>query len=142
MAHFYHDLGTNRNILNDETLSLVTAPVSDAANGTTPVDTKASISFAFQGPTDMSNSNNAAATTTTASDEASRRALGFGYQLISFDTDPIHHPSAFGHAGVGGSIGMYHKSSKVSIGIMLNKVDADKSTTPRILRVIQQHFQW
>ena len=146
LAHFYHDLGTNRAILNDATLSIVTAPVIEATTAKTPTDTNASISFAFQGPTDMSKTTNAgnagAATPTTASDEANRRALGFGYQLISFDSDPIDQPSAFGHAGVGGSIGMYHKSSKVSIGIMLNKIDADKSTTPRILRTIQQHFQW
>jgi CubicO group peptidase (beta-lactamase class C family) len=140
LAHFYHDLGTNRNILDTETLSIATAPVIDVSN---PDDMNGSISFAFQGPTDMSNNNkNANATATTASDEASRRALGFGYQLISFDSDPIHEPSAFGHAGIGGSIGLYHKSSQVSIGIMLNKIDADKDTMPRILRVIQQHFQW
>ena len=106
------------------------------------VDTNSSISFAFQGPTDMSSNNNGnGATPTTAADEASRRALGFGYQLISFESDPIHSPSAFGHAGVGGSIGLYHKSSKISIGIMLNKIDADKSTTPTILRTIQQQLQ-
>ena len=142
LAHFYHDLGTNRQILNDDTISMATAPVVDSSVVKSPSDTNSSISFAFQGPTNMTKNNdgNGTATMTTASDEASPRALGFGYQLISFDSDPIDQPSAFGHAGVGGSIGLYHKSSKISIGIMLNKIDADKNTTPTILRTIQQHL--
>ena len=141
LAYFYHDLGTNRNILNEDTLSVVTAPVISPTS-TLPADTNPSLSFAFQGPTNISSNenNDSSVTPTTGSDEASRRALGFGYQLISFDSDPIHAPSSFGHAGVGGSIGLFHKSSKISIGIMLNKIDADKSTTPTILRTIQQHL--
>lgn len=68
-------------------------------------------------------------------------SFGLGYQLIRFDRD-TRQPTAFGHAGVGGSIGFHQKDSGVSIGVMLNKADGDKDTAKTIVRTISNHYSW
>jgi predicted unusual protein kinase regulating ubiquinone biosynthesis (AarF/ABC1/UbiB family) len=153
LAHFYHDLGNgtikNDTILNRDTLERVIAPTNIAPHATTTTN---SISFSFQGQTNLST------TTSTGNNQAEhisygRRVLGFGYQLFYMNSDPTiaNHinqdnnepkPSALGHVGVGGSVGFYHMPSKISVGIMLNKIDADRNTTPILLRTIQQHYRW
>lgn len=65
-----------------------------------------------------------------------------GYQLIQFDNDEKSKPSAFGHAGVGGSIGFHLMGSGISVGVMLNKADAEKETSKKIIQTIADHFGW
>jgi len=80
-------------------------------------------------------------TTMSSNDrQAEGISLGLGYQLLTFDNDM--EPGAFGHAGVGGSIGFHHKASGVSVAVMLNKADGDKDTAKRIIRVVADHFDW
>jgi CubicO group peptidase (beta-lactamase class C family) len=122
LAMFYHDLGSGK-LLNKVTLESVSAVVA--------IETLAN---SLQGQTVMTSSNNA--------DSNDGRSLGFGYQLIQFENDNAAVPSAFGHAGVGGSIGFHHSDSGISVGVMLNKVDADKGTSTRIVQTIAKHFGW
>lgn len=77
----------------------------------------------------------------TSNDEREGVSFGLGYQLIRFDGD-TGPPAAFGHAGVGGSIGFHHKDSGVSIGVMLNKADGNKETAKTIVRTISNHYSW
>lgn len=123
LANFYRDLGGGR-ILDKATLELVSAVVAHEtfANG-------------LQGQTIMTASKDNA-------DANNGLSMGFGYQLIQFDNDAAEHPRAFGHAGVGGSIGFHHFGAGISVAVMLNKADADKSTSTRIVQTIAQHFGW
>ena len=73
-----------------------------------------------------------------------RTKLALGYQLIQMERDlsqnstPIY--SGIGHAGVGGSIGFWHRPTGVCVGLMLNKADASHDVTIQIIRVIGNHF--
>lgn len=118
LAHFYHDLGIGGKILDNETLARVSAPVA----------TENMIS-ALQGATVMSSGDD-------ESGEKRLTSLGLGYQLIAFDKTA----SGFGHAGVGGSIGLHHRDSGLSIALMTNKADGGREVTMKISRVIMDHF--
>ena len=126
LAHFYHDLGSGRllpkAVVEDVTSLLINDMGLSALQGATSTVQK--------------QSNNDSQTVT--SDEQ-RTCLGCGYQLIRFDGD-TEQPSAFGHAGVGGSIGFYHKPSQMAVGLMLNKADGGKDITIRIMKVFADHF--
>jgi hypothetical protein len=118
LAHFYHDLGAGR-IIDRDVLHSASMEV-----------TKENTANALQGQTAMASNN-----------EREGVSFGLGYQLIRFDGD-TRQPAAFGHAGVGGSIGFHHKDSGVSIGVMLNKADGDKDTAKTIVRTISNHYSW
>lgn len=113
LARFYHDLGSGR-ILDKSIVDQITSLVVMEKSGSD-----------VQGVTSLSDDD--------------RTALGCGYQLLRFDKD-TDKPSGFGHAGVGGSIGVFHRSSGISIGLMLNKADGGKETTLSIMRMISKHF--
>ena len=118
LAHFYHDLGAGR-VMDRETLATASA-----------VATRERTANTLQGQTVMASNN-----------DNEGVSFGLGYQLIQFDGDDLE-PVAFGHAGVGGSIGFHHKDSGTSIGIMLNKADGDKNTAKTIVRTISKHYSW
>lgn len=115
LAHFYHDVGTR--IFNDATLKAVSEP------------TEAIVDSGLQGATNM-----------TGASEEHRVSFGLGYQLIEFDKDTGGKPSGVGHAGVGGSIGLFHRDSGLSIALMTNKADGGSDVTTKISRVIMNHF--
>jgi len=126
LARFYHDLGSG-NILDKATLKKVSAVVASG-------DMASSL---LQGPTTFGSAAN------NSSDIENRVSMGMGYQVIEFENSASTSKSiAFGHAGVGGSIGFHHSDSGISVAIMLNKADADRSTVKRILEPIAQHFGW
>jgi aarF domain-containing kinase len=117
LAHFYHELGSGK-ILSKDHLAVCTSPsVTESSLG------------ALQGQTVMSSPKN-------ANQESS---FGLGYQLINMKDG---EKSAFGHAGVGGSIGFHHKESGMSVAVMLNKADGDRDTAIRLVRKISDHFDW
>jgi aarF domain-containing kinase len=87
----------------------------------TPVATGTS---AMQGVTNMS-----------LNDE-NRVTFCLGYQLIAFDNTRF----GVGHSGIGGSIGLYHPDSGLSIGFMTNRADGGHEVTKRISQVIMEHF--
>jgi hypothetical protein len=66
--------------------------------------------------------------------------LSLGYQLIRTERDEDDTFTGIGHAGVGGSIGFWHKPTGLCIGVMLNKADGGQDVTKRILRVIGDHY--
>lgn len=142
LAKFYHDLGTGK-ILDKATLKSVSAAVA-------AFDTEAS--DVLQGQTVMTKttSTNNSSDDPHADGSNNGRTLGLGYQLIQFDSNksdsttdrPNSAAAAFGHAGVGGSIGFHHSESGISVAVMLNKADADKTTSTRIVQTISKHFGW
>jgi aarF domain-containing kinase len=117
LAHFYHDLGSGK-ILDKHTIEKVSQPMATET-----------VVKALQGASLMAHDG-----------EENRTSLGLGYQLIRFDKDAGGIPSAFGHAGVGGSIGLFHKKSGLAIAMMTNKADGGREVTMRISRVIMSHF--
>lgn len=122
LASFYHDLA-NGKVLNRSTIA---AALSVAISG--------NMANTLQGPTNFASSS--------TGDIEDRISMGMGYQAIEFSDSKGLKSVAFGHAGIGGSIGFHHSDSGVSVGIMLNKADADRSTVKRILEPISQHFGW
>ena len=113
LALFYHELG-NGNILEKSVVDRISRlVVTEKSSGE------------FQGVTTLSDDD--------------RSALGCGYQLFRFEKD-TDVPSGFGHAGVGGSIGVHHRQTGLSIALMLNKADGGKETTLKVMRVIGDHF--
>ena len=66
--------------------------------------------------------------------------FGLGYAVI--DIKHANDRAAFGHAGVGGSIGLHHKKSKTSIAIMFNKVGNNKSSAKEIIDIVSEHLSW
>jgi CubicO group peptidase (beta-lactamase class C family) len=119
LASFYHDLASAK-ILDLETLK--------AATNETKIKKKNSI---FLGGANIT------------SGDADGISMGMGYQLIMFDKDKkTNIPSAFGHIGVGGSVGFHHKNSGMSVSIMMNKADGYGANRTRIVRAISDHFDW
>lgn len=117
LAHFYHDIARG-GVMDSATLERVTTPTEVVRKGTV-----------LEGVTNIAQDGN-----------YDKTALGFGYQLIRLDNDPPDRPSAFGHAGVGGSIGFHHVGQGLSVGLMLNKADGGKELTTEILMVVADHF--
>ena len=66
--------------------------------------------------------------------------FGLGYAVI--DIKHANDCAAFGHAGVGGSIGLHHKKSKTSIAIMFNKVGSKKESAKEIINIVSEHLSW
>jgi hypothetical protein len=66
--------------------------------------------------------------------------MGFGYHKITFENDT--EPSGFGYFGLRGSIGFHHKTSGISVGVMLNKADSDKIHVTSIFLAVANHFKW
>jgi aarF domain-containing kinase len=116
LARFYHDLGRSGRILDQTTLKMVATTVATTATNNVG---------ALQGATVM-----------TSDVEERRVSFGLGYQVVTFDKSS----SGFGHSGVGGSIGLHHPESGLSIGFMTNKADGGAEVTMRISRVIMKHF--
>ncbi|KAL7556508.1 hypothetical protein ACA910_000971 [Epithemia clementina (nom. ined.)] len=121
LANFYHDLGSGRilekHIMKDISSFRVERMRLSALQGAT--------------------------STTGDSDnkEEQRTYMGCGYNLIRFDRDTGDEWSAFGHAGVGGSIGFHHTKTGLSVALMLNKADGGREITIRILKVFGEHFR-
>lgn len=90
----------------------------------------------------LETSNNALQGVSQITDDSSRSGntkLSLGYQLIQSDRDGKDRYSGVGHAGVGGSIGFFHRPSGICVGVMLNKADSGQEVTMRILRSIASH---
>jgi hypothetical protein len=113
LAHFYHDLGSGR---------LLEKSIIDNVSSLVVMEKKGS---SIEGVTSLSDDD--------------RTALGCGYQLLRFDKDG-DKPSGFGHAGVGGSIGVHHRPTGLSVALMMNKADGGKETTLKIMKVVGEHF--
>jgi hypothetical protein len=64
-----------------------------------------------------------------------------GFQLIQTERDGGDIFSGLGHAGIGGSIGFWHRPTGLAVGVMLNKADSGQEVTFRILRTIGDHFK-
>jgi hypothetical protein len=120
LAYFYHELGSGK-ILSKDHLAVCTSPSATEKN----------LGASLQGQTVMSSPKE------NANQESS---FGLGYQLIKMGDSA--DKSAFGHAGVGGSIGFHHKESGMSVAVMLNKADGDRGTATRLVRKISDHFDW
>lgn len=118
LAKFYHDLGTGRILDEDAVVKASTTILKMEASN-------------LQGQTNMRKDN-----------DEEGLSLGLGYQLITFPNDSSEQPGAFGHAGVGGSIGFHHRDSGISVAVMLNKADSDKNAAKSIVQAIAKHFGW
>jgi predicted unusual protein kinase regulating ubiquinone biosynthesis (AarF/ABC1/UbiB family)/CubicO group peptidase (beta-lactamase class C family) len=118
LAHFYHDLGSGR-ILDNATIDRVTsmAAITTSESG-------------LQGATSLAEDDSRG--------DIARH--GLGYQLINFGNGDKNVPSGYGHAGMGGSIAFYHKTTGMSIGLMLNKADGGNEITTKIVKVVSDHF--
>lgn len=121
IALFYQELG-NGHILTSETLEEATK-ISVIENGLQELQGQTSI-------TSVAPESQTNATT----------KFGLGYQLITIDG--ATSGTAFGHAGVGGSIGFHHKESNTSVGIMFNKVGTNKQPAREIIQVLSKHLSW
>jgi len=122
LAMFYQELG-NGKILGHKVLSEATSVSASQSNDLNELQ---------GGPTSILNGN--------ASNKQGKTEFGLGYQIIRIDN--AKNSFAFGHPGVGGSIGFHHVASNSSIGIMFNKVDVDMESTREIIHVISRHLKW
>jgi predicted unusual protein kinase regulating ubiquinone biosynthesis (AarF/ABC1/UbiB family) len=119
LAQFYHELGNVQSLLSASTLKDLVQSL--------PPETSTS---AMQGVTRIANDT---------SNQRTRLSLGF--QLIQTERDKENVYSGLGHAGVGGSIGFWHRPSGLSISLMLNKADGEvEATTMKILRTIGEYY--
>ena len=119
LAMFYHELG-NGKILSPAVLSEVTA-VSSIETGLQ----------SLQGQTSIANGS---------VNDQQKSEFGLGYQIIRISD--AKDGFAFGHAGVGGSIGFHHVSSNTSIGIMFNKVGENRDSAKEIINIVSRHLNW
>ncbi|KAG7343099.1 beta-lactamase [Nitzschia inconspicua] len=119
LARFYHELGNLKSFLKPEVLD----QIFDAST------VEASVS-AMQGVTSLTNDSS-----------NHRTKISLGFQLIQTERDSGDFFSGVGHAGVGGSIGFWHKPSGLAVGVMLNKADSGQEVALRILRIIGDHFK-
>jgi hypothetical protein len=126
LAHFYHDLGCSGRILDPEMVSDVTSVLVHDLGFS---GLQGATSTVASHTTKKNNNNNNKDGDEKIDADDQRTSLGCGYQLIRFDKDDQEGPSAFGHAGVGGSIGFHHKPTGISVGIMLNKADSGNEET-------------
>ena len=118
LAHFYHELGTG-NIINSITL----------AKATETVCTESELQNRLQGATLMSSTNL----------ESTKTNFGLGYQIIKLGgTKNV----GFGHAGIGGSIGFFHKESNTAVAIMLNKTVENVDVSNTIILAISKYLAW
>mmetsp|Transcript_30 Transcript_30/g.66 ORF Transcript_30/g.66 Transcript_30/m.66 type:complete len:1162 (-) Transcript_30:47-3532(-) len=72
--------------------------------------------------------------------EGQKSLFGLGFQIISVDN--VNDGDIFGHAGVGGSVGLHHIGNNTSVGIMLNKVGPKRETVKDIILTISSHLTW
>lgn len=126
LANFYHDLASGR-LLDKDFINQVAV-----TNGTLTTTTSMSIA-GVQGVTRLTNDGNA--------DDLSQTKMSMGFQFIRTDRDAEDTFSGLGHAGVGGSIGFVHRPTGIAIAVMVNKADAKREVTMRILRVIGDHYK-
>jgi len=75
-----------------------------------------------------------------SSDGNNKSAFGLGYQIMNCSASP--GDECFGHAGVGGSIALFHKKSKTSIAIMFNKHMSEPDGPKKIIDAIASHLGW
>ena len=130
LASFYHDLSSGI-LLEKDFVEKVVGSCNNALTTSTAIS-------GLQGLTRL--------TDDAGSDNATHTKMSMGYQLIKTDRDASsgHSEDVFsgvGHAGVGGSIGFFHRPTGISMAVMLNKADGGKDVTLRILRVIGDHYQ-
>lgn len=120
LAMLYQELG-NGKILSAKTLR---DAIMVCATGHGTQLTQGQISFTNDG------SNNS----------PQKSEFGLGYQIIRISG--AKDGFAFGHNGVGGSIGFHHVSSNTSIGIMFNKVGGDMGLAQEVIDIISRHLKW
>lgn len=78
---------------------------------------------------------------TTHNDAKDQVTFGLGYNIMNF-TNNSKNSKAFGHGGVGGSIGLHHIPSGTSVAIMFNKADGGENLAQNILKIISSHLNW
>lgn len=125
LASFYNDLGSGR-IVSSPTLDVITTPLVEE-NGLQEL----------QGQTVFSNSN------IGKKSSSSKTSFALGYQILELPKNV--GGTAIGHAGVGGSLGLLHIESGVSVGIMFNKSPqtiGERNITRELIDVISKHLQW
>lgn len=120
LAHFYHDLATEKILIGTILNEIATSHVVE-----TPVSS-------LQGVTQFSNDTYG---------DGSNSCMSLGYQLFRTDLDRKDFYSCLGHAGIGGSIGFIHRPTGLSVAVMLNKADGGENVTMRILRTISEHYK-
>lgn len=119
IAMYYHELSSGK-IISSETLSNATTVAIESENVQI-----------LQGRTNMINESG---------NEAQSSKFGLGYQIIQLPGNK--DGTSFGHVGVGGSIGLHHVQSNVSLGIMLSKADSDGNISKQVIEIISKHLEW
>ena len=66
--------------------------------------------------------------------------FGLGYRRFGFSVDNEKTKYAFGHGGVGGSMGMSIPHAGVTIGLTVNRLQRKSIVFKRVLEVLQSHF--
>ena len=66
--------------------------------------------------------------------------FGLGYRRFGFSVDNAKTKYAFGHGGVGGSMGMSIPHAGVTIGLTVNRLQRKSIVFKRVLDVLQSHF--
>jgi aarF domain-containing kinase len=66
-------------------------------------------------------------------------AFGFGYQVFRFKRDK-DMASSFGHHGAGGSFGLHHVPSGMSISCMMNKAGVFAENSQQLFKILSEHF--
>jgi len=128
LALFYHQLGSG-SLVSHKTMEISTKECSQSSG---PNNALARL----EGQGNMSSlSMNA------RSGGQVQARFGLGYQLIHFESQS-EQIKAFGHSGVGGSVGFYHKESGCAVAVMLNKSGTNLDAKIRILQVIAKHMNW
>jgi Predicted unusual protein kinase len=74
------------------------------------------------------------------SSEGQKSSFGLGFQIITIEN--VNDGDIFGHAGVGGSIGFHHIRNNTSVGIMLNRIGAQRESVKDIISTISKHLTW
>lgn len=151
LARFYHELGNCKAFVAEHVLEEVSAALpATFSEDDDIVDASSSVPGVVQPGLSARIANDGA---------NGRTRLSLGYQLIQTDRDAARaaddddddddgggkknsscYYSGIGHAGVGGSIGFWHRPTGLSVGVMLNKADGGEGVTLRILRVISEHY--
>lgn len=131
LAMFYHELG-NGKILSLSTLSEATTVKS------TDTSWQSSQRDNEGGQKSQHRSSSIASNNTVDGEQKSQFGLGYSIIEIPDATDKF----AFGHSGVGGSIGFHHVSSNTSVGIMVNRAGSDKDALKQIVKIISDHLNW
>lgn len=129
LAQFYHDLSTFK-ILDSTTMELAT---------TLSATTTADSSPFLQGMTSLMSTTqkNKKLRIKPGGQKNIVSGFGLGYQVFPLSDGDY----CFGHAGVGGSIGLHHKKSGLSIAIMTN-IHGGPETFLKFVNIIREHYKF